>query len=136
MTVERELTSQRIKQKMDEKHLSYRALSELTNIAKSSLQRYVSNSDSKIPMENAKLIADKLNVSLSWLMGIDGKDEAKETQYALFSNIDEAMQFIIKSPTVSAYGGYDLDKMSNDEIIEFANELAEMFKVLAKRHKK
>lgn len=44
------------------------------------------------------------------------------------------MQFIIKSPVASAYGGYDLDKMSDDEIIDFANELAEMFKVMSKRY--
>lgn len=60
----------------------------------------------------------------------------KKSNTIFFTNVEEAMQFIIKSPTVSAYGGYDLDKMSDQEIIEFANELAELFKVLAKRHQK
>lgn len=54
----------------------------------------------------------------------------------MFSNFDDAMLFIIKSPYASAYGGYDLDKLSEEEVINFANELAEMFKIAAKHYKK
>lgn len=53
-----------------------------------------------------------------------------------FATVEDAMQFIIQSPVVSAYGGYDLDKMSDDEIIDFANELSEIFKVIAERRRK
>lgn len=53
------------------KNISYRELSELTGIPKSTLQRYVTNSTSKIPIEYANILANKLNISLSWLMGND-----------------------------------------------------------------
>lgn len=74
MSKERELTSFRIRELMNEKNISYRDLSNMTGIAKSSLQRYVSNPNSKIPMENANQIATALNVSLSWIMGKDERD--------------------------------------------------------------
>ncbi len=71
MSKERELTSERLRKVMDEKNISYRELSELTGIPKSTLQRYVTNSTSKIPIEYANILANKLNISLSWLMGND-----------------------------------------------------------------
>ena len=71
MSKERELTSERLRKVMDEKNISYRELSELTGIPKSTLQRYVTNSTSKIPIEYANILANKLNISLSWLIGND-----------------------------------------------------------------
>lgn len=87
---------------------------------------------SPISKDNSNLNYE--NVLNSYIRYYDNKNHYQNDMK--FSTIDEAMRFIIKSPTVSAYGGYDLDKMTDDEIIEFANELAEMFKVLAKRHQK
>ena len=33
------------------------------------------------------------------------------------------------------FGGYDLDTMSQDEIIDMANDIAQFIKMIAKRHK-
>ena len=59
MSKERELTSERLRKVMDEKNISYRELSELTGIPKSTLQRYVTNSTSKIPIEYANILANR-----------------------------------------------------------------------------
>lgn len=40
-----------------------------------------------------------------------------------FNNATDAMEFILKLPTVMAYGGYDATKLSDEEIIDFANDL-------------
>lgn len=53
-----------------------------------------------------------------------------------FTTFDDAMQFIIRSPYASAFGGYDLKKMSDEEIIDFANELSGIFKIIAKKRQK
>lgn len=136
MSKERELTSIRIRQKMDELNLSYRELSELTGINKSSLQRYVSNVSSKIPMDNARLIAKAFKVDLSWLIGMDEeqKDDIQVTPDH-FTSPEQAMQFIVKQPMIALYGGYDLDKMTDDEIIEFANTVLDLLKIAAKQIK-
>lgn len=52
-----------------------------------------------------------------------------------FSTAEEAMAYILRMPVVSAYGGYDIDKMSDEEIINFANKLAGVFKMLAEEYK-
>lgn len=89
MATERELTSIRIKQIMDEKGFSYRELSDLTRINKSSLQRYVTNPKSKLPMDNAFKIAEKLGCSISWLMGMT--DDENEDAKIFASNLKKFM---------------------------------------------
>lgn len=89
------------------------------------------NGQSYPRVDKMQKLADYLNVSMRQLT-----DDEEENDFVSFTSIDSAMQFIIKSPVASAYGGYDIDKMSEEEIIDFANELAEMFKIMAKRHQK
>ncbi len=76
-------------------------------------------------------LADYLHVSMK-----DLTDEKTIDIHQPFTSLDDAMLFLIKSPVASAYGGYDLDKMSEEEIIDFANELSGIFKVIAERRKK
>lgn len=53
-----------------------------------------------------------------------------------FKTPETAMQFILKQPALAAYGGYDIKEMSNEEIIEFANELLNQLKLLGYKYKK
>ena len=59
----------RIKQVMDERDLSYGQLSELTHIPKSSLQRYVTGSTPKIPIDVIQEIESALNLKKGTLLG-------------------------------------------------------------------
>lgn len=96
MSKERELTSQRIQSLMKKNHISYRELSDITGIAKSSLQRYVTNTDSKIPMDNARIIADKFNVSIGWLIGIE--ETNKSTFNSQFGTDQELIEYFHDQP--------------------------------------
>ncbi|QEK13745.1 helix-turn-helix domain-containing protein (plasmid) [Crassaminicella thermophila] len=58
-------------------------------------------------------------------------DEVKE-----FKTAEDAMKFILEQPALMAFGGYDLNKMSDDEIIEFANELLRQFELISYKYKK
>lgn len=53
-----------------------------------------------------------------------------------FITPEEAITFILKQPALAAYGGYDINEMSNEEIIEFANELLNQLKLLGYKYKK
>lgn len=53
-----------------------------------------------------------------------------------FTSVDEAMLFIIQNPTVAAYGGYDIEHMSDEEKIEFANQIADTIKFFGQKYKK
>ncbi len=48
-----------------------------------------------------------------------------------FKSPQEAMEFILRIPTIAAYGGYDPKKMSDEEIMEFANEILRQLQLVS-----
>lgn len=52
-----------------------------------------------------------------------------------FTSANEALEFILRQEMVANYGGYDLNIMSDEEIIDMANDVAEFLKMIAKRRK-
>lgn len=64
------------------------------------------------------------------------KEEVSLYETGKFETAEAAMQFILKQPAVMGFGGFDTSKMSNDEIIEFANELLNQLKLISYKYKK
>ncbi|MCR0349380.1 transcriptional regulator [Erysipelotrichaceae bacterium AF15-26LB] len=52
------------------------------------------------------------------------------------TNPDDAAMVFIKHPQVAAFGGYDIEKMSDEEKIEFANQILDSIKFFASKYKK
>lgn len=52
-------------------NISNRKLEELTGIPKSAIQRYISGTTDRIPIDRLKLIASALNVTPAYLMGLE-----------------------------------------------------------------
>ena len=59
-----------------------------------------------------------------------------EQEYQSFTTPQEALSFILKQDMIADFGGYDLDSMSDEEIMEMAEDVADMLKIVSKRHKK
>lgn len=133
--------AERLKKALSIKKVTQQQLVDKTGIGKSTISQYLSGKY-KAKQDNISKIADALSINETWLMGIS--EDIKRNKLVTnpvtddneFTTFDDAMLFIIKSPYASAYGGYDLDKLSEEEVINFANELAEMFKIAAKHYKK
>lgn len=78
-----------------------------------------------------------LFLKLSEILNVSLDDLVKpNSQSSLFSNVEEARDFILGQPMIANFGGYDLDRMSDEEIMEMAEEVSEMLKIMAKRHSK
>ncbi|MEF9966884.1 MAG: helix-turn-helix transcriptional regulator [Longicatena sp.] len=132
--------SERLRKILNEKKIKASQLAELTGLSESLISQYLND---KIEPKNDKLliISEALNVDLLSLMGIDKqydeyKQVANKDNKTLFSTPQEAFEYIIKQPTVAMYGGYDLEKMSDEELIEFANDLADMLSIISKKYNK
>lgn len=63
-------------------------------------------------------------------------EESINQDFPNFTDPKEAMIFIIKNPIFMNYGGYDINKMSDEEIIEFANQTIDYMKYAAQKYKK
>lgn len=64
------------------------------------------------------------------------KEECDLFETGEFKTPEAAMQFILKQPAIMGYGGFDVNKMSNEDIIEFANELLNQLKLLSYKYNK
>ena len=83
-------------------------------------------------------ISKSLHVSLEYLLEMSGylKVNNLADEYQSFTTPQEALSFILKQEMIADYGGYDLDTISDDEIMEMAEDVADMLKIVSRKHKK
>lgn len=137
----------RIKLLREEKELSQLELAKILNISNSALSQY--EAGNRVPSDEIKKkIAEYFNVSLDYLMGTsdirnpystDKTSNEKEYQNQLpdsFENPEEAVKFLLEQNVIMGFGGFDIDKLSDDEKIEFANELLHQLKLISYKYKR
>ena len=79
-------------------------------------------------------IADMLGVSVDFLLGrADKVDAVTTTTKKPFKDAQEAMAFILKQPSLMAFGVPDL---TDDEIIQFANDILKHIELVSYKYKK
>lgn len=118
-----------------------KALRKAADITQEELAKIVGVSTSMIGMyeTNARRpsyevllkIAEKFNTTTDYLLGKSNNKTStdklnKQTQYVESIDLnspEEALKFILQQPNFMAYGGYDLNTMSEDEIIDLANDM-------------
>lgn len=64
------------------------------------------------------------------------KEEVTLYETGEFITPEAAMKFILKQPAIMGYGGFDTNKMSDEEIVDFANELLNQMKLISYKYKK
>lgn len=64
------------------------------------------------------------------------QEETEVYEIQRFKTPEAAMQFILKQPAIMGFGGFDTDKLSNEEIVQFANELLSQLQLLGLKYKK
>ncbi|SHJ24973.1 Transcriptional regulator, contains XRE-family HTH domain [Clostridium cavendishii DSM 21758] len=131
------------------KGLSINKLAKLTDISLGYLSDLENNKSKNPSLEKLEKIAAILDVttdsffksdndlydSKSNEASIDKKEKALyETNE--FKTAEEAMQFILKQPTIMGYGGFDINKMSDEDLVDFANELLNQMKLISYKYKK
>lgn len=79
-------------------------------------------------------IADALGVSVDYLLGRTTKNSvnATEKNKESFNNAQDALSFILKQPSIMAFG---VPELSDEEIIDFANDILEHIQYISYKHK-
>lgn len=97
--------------------------------------------------EELKKIAEVLDVSVDYLLGRSKirnpynkniKTNDQEEEYIFpeeFTSADEARAYINKHQIFGS-GGFDADRLDDNEILEFANALLEQMKMVSYKYKK
>ena len=128
--------STRLRELRNSKDLTLEDLANILGTTKSTISRY--ENELRIPNSDfINAVADFFNVSTDYLLG---KSDIKNpyTKEALpkeFNSPEEAMKFILEQPTLMDYGGYSLDEMTEEEILDLANDLLFAMKLALEKRK-
>ncbi|GAA0181007.1 hypothetical protein SH2C18_36020 [Clostridium sediminicola] len=127
---------QRIKDRRIYLGLSYQELADKTGLSKSTLQRYETGYIKKLSIEKLEILAKALDTTPSYLMGWEKNNPNTSLNGIAINNAEDAMKFILKEPLLMAYGGYDIKKMTNDELVDFANEVLRQLELISYKYYK
>lgn len=131
----------------DDKGLNQKELAEKVGLSHSVMNR-IELGTRPARDEELKKIAEVLDVSLDYLMGASDIrnpyikqnikiNDKQETSFPdEFSTPEEAIKFLLEQNVIMGFGGFDIDKLSDEEKVEFANELLGQLKLLSYKYKK
>jgi len=129
----------RIKKIRKERRIPVEDIANQLGVSVSTIYRYENATIEKIPVNLFDKLCEVLETTPAVLMGNEGEEIFAGTGDsklpADFQNPQEAMEFILKLPTLAAFGGYDPSTMSDDTIIEFANEILQQLKLVSYKYK-
>ena len=126
---------ERIKNFRKERGMSVETLAKKLGVSKTTVYRYEDSTIEKIPLQIFDRICEILDVSAAELMGNVARKDQMEKLPSHFEDPRDAMEFIIKTPTLAAYGGYDPNTMDDETIVQFANEILQQIKLVSYKYK-
>lgn len=145
------MIGEKLKELRNLNNISLRSLSEKSGISKSTLSD-IENNKTNPTTNTLKKIAGAFNIDVEDLFKAEPitdndlekwdknseqvKEEVELYETGEFKTAEAAMQFILKQPAIMGYGGFDAEKLSKEEIIEFANELLNQLQLLGLKYKK
>lgn len=126
---------QRLRQLRKENQLTTVQLGKILESDNSSISRY--ENDLRDPKPHFIEKACKyFGVTSDYLLGVSDERIPTEKLPARFDTAEDAIAFLIKQPTLVAFGGYDLSKLSSDELIDFANDILRQIEVVSYKYRK
>ena len=126
---------ERIKEIRKAKKISVDYLAKELGVSKTTIYRYEDSTIEKIPVKVFDQLCVLLDVTPAELMGNMPSVTDRPELPTEFRNAQDAMEFILKTPTLAAYGGYDPDSMSDETIVDFANEILQQLKLVSYKYK-
>lgn len=114
--------------------LTMEELGTKVGVSKATIQRWESGEIKNVRRDKIAKLANALETTPAYLMGWENEsDNIEENTDKNFTDPVEAFKYILDTPLMMAYGGYDVSKMTDQELVDFANEIADYAKYIAER---
>lgn len=135
-----ELFKERLQILLDEQNLNQKELAKMSGVTEVTISRYM-NGFRKPRIEIANKIAQVLGTTTDYLLGNSDirnpyKEDKEDQLPDGFDSPEEAIDFLLNQNVIMGFGGFDVEKLSDDEKVEFANSLLEHLKLLSLKYKK
>lgn len=126
---------ERLRELRREKQLTTVELGKALDTANSSISRY-ENGLREPRRDFLEKVSIYFDVSIDYLLGVSDERNPPDALPSEFTSPEDAIAFLLKQPTLVAFGGYDLNKLSNEELLDFANDLLQQFKMVSYKYRK
>lgn len=128
-----------IRNLIDKTGLNIKAFSKEADIPYSTLRSMLDRGVENASVNNVIKVCQTLGITIEELYKMSDDESVrldKEETPKSFATAKEATEYLLKIPSMAAYGGYDIKEMTDEEIIEFANELLHQFELISHKYKK
>lgn len=126
---------ERIKEIRKSKKISVDYIAKELGISKTTIYRYEDSTIEKIPLTIFDKLCQILEVSPAELTGNVSVKTKQPPLPEELNDAQDAMEFLIKIPSIAAFGGYNPQEMSNETIVAFANEILQQLKLVSYKYK-
>lgn len=132
-----------IRELREKNKLTLKELADKSGVGQSTINDIEKGKAQNPKAETLAKLANVFNISVDELLfkkwdekSNQLKEETELFKTGKFTTPQAAMQFILKQPSIMGYGGFDTNKMTDEDIIEFANELLNLLKMLGPKYNK
>lgn len=122
--------SEILSNRMKELRLSAEQVADYCGVNKATVYRWLNGEVDNMRRANIASLSKILRLDPALIVG--NLDEEDSTP--VFLTAQQAVQYILEQPLVADFGGYDLDKMTDEQKINFATEVASMIQVMSKHY--
>ncbi len=125
------MVSELLKKRIEELHLTVDQVAEYCGVNRATVYRWLNGEIDNMKRSNIASLSKILQLDPALIVGnIDDEVPSPVAVLPDFKTAQEAIKFILEVPLVAQFGGYDLDNMSDEELIDFANRVAAMIQIM------
>lgn len=133
----------RLKQAREEKEYTLQQIADIVEMSKSTISRYENGKVENMNTPTIQKLSKIYGVNPMWVLGKSDIKETDNTDHIqineipknYFTSANEAIEFLLSQNVIMAYTGVDIDTLSDDEKIQFANRLLDYTKLLGYDYK-
>lgn len=120
-----------IKNRRLELGMTQEELGEKIGVQKSAVAKYESGKVENLKRSVIEKLSEVLNLSPTQIMGFEEDEDILQE----FTTFDEAVENFLKQNVVMGFNGFDVTKLSEEQKVEYANELKSMLRLLSYKFK-
>ncbi|MDO4605472.1 MAG: helix-turn-helix transcriptional regulator [Helcococcus sp.] len=121
-----------LKDRRKELRLSQDEVADYIGVTKSAISRWESGDIKNMGVDKLRKYAHVLNLDPMVIINYE-EDDYEEFQY--FTSAKEAMKFMLNQTVVMGFNGLDVTKLSEEEQIQYANDMLDMMKLVSLKYK-
>ena len=126
--------SEILKKRMSDLNLNADQVAEFCGVNRSTVFRWLNGDIDNMKRSSIASLAKILNLDPALIVGdLENSEPQTEETYIIpiFKTAQEAIKFMLEVPMVAQFGGYNLETMSDQELIDMANLVAQLIRGVA-----